>query len=534
MRSDALSLLEEAVHLLRAAGFVSLVRHWSGSVPLAVAFLVCWDSVAGGGATDVQCAAGSLVLALLLVWMHCRRAAFAGRLMRQLSGAPPAPWTFARVWRCPALQAALAATKPLALPIGLLVLFPFARIVAFYRSAAALGDRPDMDPRQIVPYARRVANLDFGETWKLVPLLLLLLLAVFANITLTLAALPQLVRILTGYESAFSRSGQYFFQNPLFFVVVLLLTWLAFDPFVQAVYCVRCFHGESRETGEDIRAGLRLLRSAIPTAALLLTAAVFCARAADAVSAVDLQQSVRQTVQAPSYAWRIPPPAAKAAGATPWIVTITDRMVNGLKNGLKELGKLIMKVLEWIFDRLGVQPNPQGGALPSAGLHWSLYVLMAIILAVLAWAIYRRRMFQRRRAQPAGAEAVPVVRLDEEGLSADRLPEEAWLELAAQCLREEKLRLALRAFFLANLAWLGRLEFLSLDPGKTNREFELELRRRARAFPEARELFSANVAGFERAWYGQHDVSRRQVDELRERSDAMKRTLTPPVRETAA
>lgn len=534
MPPDALSLLEEAVHLLREAGFGSLVCHWTGSVPFAIAFLVCWNSVTGGTAGDLECAAGSLVLALLLVWMHCRRAVFAGRLMRQLSGAPAAPWTFSRAWHFTALQAALAATKPLALLIGLLVLFPFARVVAFYRSAAALGDRPGLDPRQVMQHARRVANLDFGQTWKLLPLLLLLFLAVFANITLTVAALPQLVRILTGYESAFSRSGQYFFQNPLFFVVVLVLAWLAFDPFVQAVYCVRCFHAESRETGEDIRAGLRLLRSAIPTAGLLLAAGVCCARAADAVSAVDLQQSVHRTMQAPDYAWRIPPPAAKATAATPWIVTITDRMINGLKNGLKELGRLIMKILEWIFDRLGVQPNPHGGALPSAGLHWSLYVLMALIVALLAWAIYRRRLFHRRRAQPVAVEPVPVTRLEEEGLSAARLPEEAWLELAAQCLREEKLRLALRAFFLANLAWLGRLEFLSLDPGKTNREFELELRRRARPYPEARELFAANVAGFERAWYGQHEVSRPQVEELRDRSDAMKRLLAPTVRETAA
>jgi hypothetical protein len=534
MRSDALSLLEEAVHLLRGAGFPALVCHWTGSVPLAVAFLVCWNSVMGGTASDAQCAAGSLVLALLLIWMHCRRAVFARRLLRQMSGAPAAPWTLARVWRFTALQAALAATKPLALLIGLLVLFPFARVVAFYRSAAALGDRPDLDPRQVVQRARRVAVLDFGETWKLLPLLLLLLLAVFANVTLTVASLPQLVRILTGYESAFSRSGQYFFQNPLFFVVVLVLVWLVFDPFVQAVYCVRCFLGESRATGEDIRAGLRLLRAAIPTAALLLFATAFCAHAGDAVSAADLQESVHHTMQAPDYAWRIPAPTAKATGVTPWIVTVTDRMINGLKNGLKELGKLIMKVLEWIFDRLGVQPNPQGGALPSTGLHWSLYVLMAIILAVLAWAIYRRRLFQRRRARPAEGEPVLVVRLDDEGLSADRLPEEAWLELAAQCLREEKLRLALRAFFLANLAWLGRLEFVALHPGKTNREFELELRRRVRPYPEARELFSGNVAGFERAWYGQHEVSRQQVEELRERSDAMKRILAPPARETAA
>ncbi len=101
---------------------------------------------------------------------------------------------------------------------------------------------------------------------------------------------------------------------------------------------------------------------------------------------------------------------------------------------------------------------------------------MGIIVVVLAWAIYRRRLFQRRSAMPAPAETVPVVRLEEEGLTADRLPEEDWLELAEKCLREENYLHAQRAFFLANLAWLGRLEFLAIHPGKTNREFELELK----------------------------------------------------------
>jgi hypothetical protein len=534
MPTDAFSLLEDGVHLLRRAGFASLVGHWTGSVPFALALLVCWNSLAGGPVSDAQCATGALLLALLLIWMNCCRARFAGRLLRQLSGTPETPWTPARMWRLAALQAFLAATKPLALLVSLLVLFPFARTVAFYRSAAALSDREDLDPLQAMQKARLVAGLDFGQTWKLLPLLLLLQFAVFANLALAVATLPQLVRILTGYESTFSRSGTYFVNNPLFFLFVLALSWLAFDPFVQAVYCVRCFQGESRETGEDIRAGLRRVRAALTGAALLLLAAVSTARAANAVSPADLEQSVRQTMQASDYAWRNPPPAPQATGKMPWIVAVTDRMITALKNGLKAIGKLIMRIIAWIFDQLNVRPMPQGGGLPGAGLDRSLYVLIGIILAVLAWVIWRRRLFQRRKSKPAGAEAVPVVRLEEEGLTADLLPEEAWMELAEQCLREENFRLALRAFFLANLAWLGRLEFLVIHPGKTDREYELELRRRARPFPEGRDLFGANIASFERAWYGRHEVSREQVEEFRERSAAMKNILAEPSQGVAA
>src|SRR4029077_11889351 len=84
---------------------------------------------------------------------------------------------------------------------------------------------------------------------------------------------------------------------------------------------------------------------------------------------------------------------------------------------------------------------------------------------------------------------------------------------------------ALRAFYLANLAWLGRQEFIRIHPGKTNREFEVELRRRTRAFPEARDLFSVNVLAFERVWYGLHEVSQDDLALFRHRSGEIKRIL---------
>jgi hypothetical protein len=205
-----------------------------------------------------------------------------------------------------------------------------------------------------------------------------------------------------------------------------------------------------------------------------------------------------------------------------------------MKHGLQGIAKLIVKVLQWIFDHLGVHPNSQGGALPGTGLDWSLYLLIGMILAALVYVIWRRRLFQRRKVKPAAAEITAVVRLDEEGLTADRLPEEAWLEMARQNLLEENFLLALRAFYLANLAWLGRTEYLAIHAGKTNLEYELELRRRARPFPEARDLFSTNVTSFERAWYGRHEVSREQAEKFLERSTAMKSFLTPPGQGVAA
>ena len=174
------------------------------------------------------------------------------------------------------------------------------------------------------------------------------------------------------------------------------------------------------------------------------------------------------------------------------------------------------------------RPRPPPGALPTTGLHWGLYILIAVVL--LSGRVDRLAppLVSARPSQSPPPPAWPPSSLDADDLTADRLPEESWLELAARSLDERNFRLALRAFYLANLAWLGRRQFLTIHPGKTNREYELELRRKARAFAEARDLFAVNIAAFERAWYGQHEVTADDAAEFRRRIDAIKRALAAP------
>ena len=153
------ALLEDAAHLLRSASLETLLCHWIGSVPLALGLLVFWNHLSHPPVADLVCAAESLAVALLLIWMNCWRSVFAGRLHRQLSGAPARPWTRRRVWRLVANQAFLAASKLPLLPIMLLAVFPFARAVAFFRYAAVLADREDLDPPAVISQARRLAGI---------------------------------------------------------------------------------------------------------------------------------------------------------------------------------------------------------------------------------------------------------------------------------------------------------------------------------------------------------------------------------------
>ncbi|HUI54643.1 MAG TPA: DUF4129 domain-containing protein [Bryobacteraceae bacterium] len=520
-RDGAIPLLEAAAHLLRRTPPATLLCSLMGTAPLALGLLLFWNDVTSPHTTNATCAIESAVLALLLAWMNCWRAVFAGRLRRQLTGAPDSPWNWRRTWRLFGGQAFLGSSKLVVLPLSALIIFPFAWMVAFYRSAAVLADRDDLDPLQVISRARQLAGLQRLQSWAVLPIFAFAYLVLAVNLALTLAALPQLVRVLTGYESEFSRSGVFFVFTPLFLLSVIFISWMAFDPFIQAVYCVRCFRGESVRTGEDLRAGLRALR--IAGAVLLLL--ILPIRSFSAVSTAELEKSVRQAMQSHEYDWRLPAPPAPAQHV-PWLIKVTDRLVDGVKSVLGAIRDAIHRLLDWLRNRLNL-PMPQGGKAPARGLHWGLYILIGVVVVVAIWIAWQRRWLRGQRPR-AAAHALPAVRLDAEDLSPDRLPEESWLSLAARSLEEQNFRFALRAFYLANLAWLGRREFLTIHPGKTNREYELELRRKARTYAEARQLFSANVADFERAWYGLHEVTASDANEFSVRVDQMKSILIPP------
>jgi len=522
-RDGAIALLEEAFDLLRRAPLSTLVCHLVGSAPLALGLLLFWNDTTNPRTPNATCALESLVLALLLVWMNCWRALFAARLRRQLSGAADPPWTWRRIWRLVAGQAFLGATRLIAWPAALLIVFPFAWIVAFYRSATALAAREDLDPVEVMARARQLASVQSRQSWAVLPILAFLWMLLTANLALALALLPQLVRILTGYESQFSRSGVYFIFNPLFFFSVIAFSWIVFDPFVQAVYGVRCFHGESVRTGEDLRASLR----ALTASAAVLLLFFLPARSFGAVSPNDLEKSVHRALQSHEYDWRLPPPDTGGQRLS-WLVRTIDRLVDGLR-ALGEMARNALDQLsEWLRKFLHMTPAPQAGGPPVAGMHASVIVLIGAVVLLTAWIAWRRRWFQRARPKIPAAASLAAIRLDSDDLTADSLPEEEWLELAARSLAGQNFRHALRALYLANLAWLGRREFLTIHPGKTNREYELELRRPARAFAEARGLFSANTAAFERTWYGLHAAGAGDAADFRDRLERLKSLLAPP------
>ena len=509
--------LEDAVHLLRSAPLSTLLCHWTGSAPFALAVMLFWNDITQYRPSNAACVADSLALAVLLAWMNFWRALFASKLRAQLGDAPAAGMN---AWRMAGYQSLLGASKLIVLPISVLIVFPWASTVAFYRYAAVLSCRADLSFRQVMARASKLAAIDRRQNWATLPAVAFLQVLVTLNVAMALAMLPQLVRMLTGYESTFSRAGLSFVNNPLFIMAALVVGWMAIDPFIQAVYCVMYFRRESLESGEDLRAALRRL---------LRATALLCVIAGSALAAVEpepLRRSIDQTMQAHEYDWRLPPEAA-AQNKPSWLLDMVDRMFHGLMWFTDHVATAIGNLLKWIFDKLSM-PGGDQGAAPAHALSVGIYALIAVILIMAG--LLAVRIVRARRARPRAATVAVVipVRLEDESVTPDQLPEDQWIEMAEKCLREQNYRLALRAYYLANLAWLGRREWIAINPGKTNREYEGDLRRRARAFAEARGLFSENLAAFERAWYGLHLVAAVDVELFRERNGRMKTLLARP------
>jgi len=89
---------------------------------------------------------------------------------------------------------------------------------------------------------------------------------------------------------------------------------------------------------------------------------------------------------------------------------------------------------------------------------------------------------------------------------ADQYPPDEWLRTARECIARNDLRLAVRALYLASLAYLGGRSLIAIDRGKSNHDYARELRRRARSRSEIMPVFSDTIDVFERSWYGMYDV----------------------------
>lgn len=513
----AIEILEDAVQLLRTASAATLAVYLAGAVPFLLGVLFFWTEMTRNPFAAERLAVESLGVAILFIWKGVWQAIFEARLYRQLTLSSPPPMQLTRVI---AIQSALQPLSLIVIPLSALATVPFAWAVAFFRNAglfAALGEP------KVIAAASRQARIHTRQNWLLLSIVSLAGLLLFANVLISIVLVPQFGRSILGEEGDFARLGTRLLNSTTLAVAASVM-WLAIDPLLDAVYVLRCFHGQSLATGEDLRVALqRAIRTAalaLPLAIVMLVAVAFPASHARAQTSgaetqargIDPQQldrSIHDVIRRREFAWRAP----RAEGPEP-----QGRWVSWVRGALDAIGRGVAWLIEHIQNWLRGRPDEDTGrSLPTERPPieiWIGVVAVALVAAGVAAFIASRRK-KVLRAKPVETVAAPVD-LTDESMTADRMPESSWLQLADEMLAKGDCRLALRALYLAGLNFLSDRGLISIQRWKSGRDYRRELERRARALHDANlnPAFARNVFLFERGWYGREIVERADVEEF--------------------
>src|ERR1051325_2125740 len=507
-------LLEQSVHALRLTSPGTLLCYYVGAAPFVLAILFFWSDMSRSGLAEQHLAGGAIGLSLLFVWMKLWQSIFTLRLSAQVAQEPAPRVTVGLLLRAIASQTLIHATGLFLLPIAINIRLPFAWAFGFYQNVTIFGLRePTLNA--LVRRSWKQARFAPMQNHTALAALTLFGFFVFLNVGITMLGAPYLIKMFAGIETSFTLSLASS-ANTTFLAAVTGVTYLCIDPLIKAVYVMRCFYGESRSTGEDLRVMLRSFRK--PALALLILSLAlgvpWAARAAKveppppvSERATELDRAIDKVLQRPEYTWRAPRPKREVQPQEEW--ALWKRMKAWLKEAVRSIGEWIGK----LFRRM-VPPGSGSSLLSARGFVYLLIAAVLAVVGVLLWLLWRLRS----RTGSLEVEATPAAPLPDfasDDVAGDELPVDGWTKLALELLERGELRLAMRAFYFSSLAHLAARSLVNIAKFKSNRDYERELLRRSHALPDLTKIFSDNISVFDRVWYGLHEINRDAVQQFR-------------------
>jgi hypothetical protein len=364
----------------------------------------------------------------------------------------------------------------------------------------------------------------------MIVLLILMAFVFYVNLNWTTVCLtlPGLFKVLFGVESNFTKSPESL-MNSTFFAAMFGLSYLCVDPIVKTFYVLRCFYGESLQSGEDLKAELKqFVISPKAVAVMLIFLAGFFSMPvmADApvnpkpppqISSSDLDGAINQTIHERKYTWRMPREKIQDKDEEEGVIArFFDKVGEMLRKWARAVAEWLNELLKKLFGNRHPRPySYSSGSGWITGVHLLLWTLVAVVASALAIFLYRVWLNRHKTRSAVVTEAIrPLPNLADENVGADELPEEGWTKLARELLANGEFRLAMRAFYLASLSHLAARNLISIARFKSNRDYERELRRRGHSFPELLSIFGQNISAFEGVWYGMHAVNSDSVSQF--------------------
>ena len=520
-------MIEESLHLLRTTPLPVIALYYVGTLPFVIGFLYFWADMSRSAFAATRAASSAFAIAALFIWMKVWHTIFAQVLRQRLSGADDTKWSLSRILNVVIIQASLQPIGLIALALSSLIVFPFGWTYAFFQNVTILGDGQTPEIKKVFGQSAQQSRVEARQNHGILVAMGAFGFFVWLNVFLAMIQVPNLMKMFLGVETAFTRAGYSAIMNTTFWAVSFAIAYLCVDPLMKALYVLRCFYGKSLKSGEDLRVDLRRVTTGIAAVILFITTflAPIHGYAAEKVennvavqSSVptdDLDQSIKRTISQREYSWRLPRERE---------VKPTEEPKGMFGQFMEQLGETIQNwgrtVRDWIrsalnaIEKLFKRAHPEEARDRNSSDSWVttlqvfVFILLALVasaLAILFYRMWKRRGAREKFIHAQAVQAAPD--LSDESVAANELPEDGWLKLAREMMEKGDLRLALRALYLASLAHLAHREMVTIARYKSNRDYEFELRRRARSLPDLQSAFTQNVNIFDRVWYGMHDVT---------------------------
>lgn len=523
----ALDMIEEGVHLLRQTPLLAWSVYLCGMAPFVVGFLFFWTEMATSGLAASVLAPASLGMACLFIWLKWTQVYFVKGLRSALLDTPMPRWDLRVGLRVLRRQAFIQPTGMFVVPVAAVLTIPFAWVFSFYQNALTADPLVD-EATDGWKTDWRLARIWHEQSWILLSLLNVVGFLCWLNWLSLLMMGPYLVKALLGIETVFSRAGWHLFNSTSIFAC-LLLAYAVTDPLIKATYLLRRHYSESRRTGADLLLRLRphvgasadnsvgerlrgvrrplagkttvvvggFLALVVLSTPIELQAGAMSHEAAT-IRAETLDASIDDVLTRREFVWRFPREAMEAEAREGWFSALYDslrtwkeRFERWFERWLsKDDGKEKSRFGDWDFP---------GFERYLSFLVISSFIALIVYLAYRAWRRYEP-MDSVQGAVEAGLEVTPD--LEDEGVSADLLPRNRWLEMAEELIAKGEYRLALRAYFLAQLAAFSSEGLIVIQRAKSNREYAGELSRRDHGRGSLLEIYDRQMRLFESVWYG--------------------------------
>ncbi len=520
-----------------------LVSYYLGSVPFIIGLLYFWGDMSHNAFAGRNCAAASFGMALLFIWMKCWQTVFAVTIRNSIHKVQAGPWPLTRMTSLIATQSLIQSTSFFVLPLAFVLLVPLGWCYAFYQNATALADGELHDLKMTARKSWQHARLWPRQNHFLIFILSIFSMVVLINLSIGFIIIPYLLKTFLNIETPFSMSGASVF-NSTFWFTMIAGTYLCVDPIIKTAYVLRCYYGNAVSTGEDILTELKSHARTLKTTAIVLVFVISPALLSTGVSAQTenvsedatiispemMEKSIIEVMKGREFTWRLPPEELQQIDSDFELPGPVESVLFWIRDSVKKLAKTIGawlgRFFEWLkknsAEKRKTEKTSNADWIPTTRLFLVIFLVVAAgFLAYFLWSIWRRR---RSRYREVETEPVPLVPdLTDENTVADELPADQWLALAKKLKAKGSLRLAMRALYLATLAYLGDHEMVSIEKYKSNSDYERELQRRAHGNLDLTKSFSKNVIIFDRVWYGLYHITPQDIDSYAMDQDRIKR-----------